>query len=111
MASTKRNIFQDLCDGIADMKADREGLITLRKVKMAKPAPLEVDGSLIAWIRHSLNLSRGVFARKLRINERTLEKWEQGRAKPNNQAAALILLARKHPEMLDWLAELEAAHP
>jgi len=30
----------------------------------------------------------------LRINERTLEKWEQGRAKPNPQAAALVLLVR-----------------
>jgi hypothetical protein len=35
-----------------------------------------------------MRCSRAVFARKLRINERTLEKWEQGRAKPNPQAAA-----------------------
>jgi DNA-binding transcriptional regulator YiaG len=33
-----------------------------------------------------------VFARKPFTNERTLEKWEQGRAKPNAQAAALLLL-------------------
>jgi putative transcriptional regulator len=47
--------------------------------------------------------SRAVFARKLRINERTLEKWEQGRAKPNPQAAALVLLVRKYPDTLERL--------
>ncbi|MGA7218422.1 MAG: hypothetical protein WBX38_08915 [Candidatus Sulfotelmatobacter sp.] len=46
-----------------------------------------------------------MFARKLRINERTLEKWEQGRAEPNPQAAALVLLVRKYPDML---AKLDA---
>jgi hypothetical protein len=37
-----------------------------------------------------------------------LEKWEQGRAKPNKQAAALILLARKFPDTLKRLAQLAA---
>ena len=53
--------------------------------------------------RGSLRCSRAVFARKLRINERTLEKWEQGRAKPNPQAAALVLLVRKYPDTLERL--------
>jgi putative transcriptional regulator len=34
-----------------------------------------------------------------------LEKWEQGRAKPNPQAAALVLLVREYP---DTLARLDA---
>ena len=44
--------------------------------------------------------------RKLRINERTLEKWEQGRAKPNPQAAALVLLVRKYPDTLERLEQV-----
>jgi hypothetical protein len=32
---------------------------------------------------------RAVFARKLRINEWTPEKWQQGRTEPNPRAAAL----------------------
>jgi putative transcriptional regulator len=48
------------------------------------------------------------FARKLRINERTLEKWEQGRAKPNPQAAALLLLVRRYPDTLERLEKLAA---
>jgi putative transcriptional regulator len=47
-----------------------------------------------------------VFARKLRINERTLEKWEQGRAKPNPQAAALVLLVRRYPDTLERLEKV-----
>lgn len=50
-----------------------------------------------------LHCSRAVLGRKLRINERTLEKWEQGRAKPNPQAAALVLLVRKYPDTLERL--------
>jgi hypothetical protein len=46
-----------------------------------------------------------VLARQLRVNERTLEKWEQGRAKPNKQAATLILLTRKFPDTLERLAQ------
>ncbi|MBI4864495.1 MAG: helix-turn-helix domain-containing protein [Candidatus Riflebacteria bacterium] len=108
MAKTQRDIFRELCEGIADMKADREEKLTLRRVKVERPPRFNVGGAVIAEIRNALNLSRSVFARKLHINERTLEKWEQGRAKPNNQAVALILLAKEHPETLDWLAELVA---
>jgi putative transcriptional regulator len=49
-----------------------------------------------------------VFARQLRVNERTLEKWEQGRAKPNKQAATLILLVRRFPDTLKRLERLAA---
>jgi putative transcriptional regulator len=40
------------------------------------------------------------------VSLRTLEKWEQGRAKPNDQAAALILLVRKYPDTLGRLKTL-----
>jgi DNA-binding transcriptional regulator YiaG len=55
-----------------------------------------------------MRCSRAVFARKLRINERTLEKWEQGRAKPNPQAAALVLLVRRYPDTLERLEKVAA---
>ena len=60
-----------------------------------------MDSKLIRDTRNTLRCSRAVFARKLRINERTLEKWEQGRARPNPQAAALVLLVRKYPDTLE----------
>jgi len=44
---------------------------------------------MIKVIRKKLHVSRNVFARRLRVSARTLENWEQGRAKPNAQAATL----------------------
>ena len=105
---TKRNVFGELMEGVAAMKADREGKLTLRSYKI-DPAPLpKVDSKLIRDTRKKLRCSRAVFARKLRINERTLEKWEQGRAKPNPQAAALVLLVRKYPDTLERLERVAA---
>ena len=50
-----------------------------------------------------LKLSRPVFARYLRTNPRTLENWEQGRAKPNAQAALLIRMVAQFPDMVQRL--------
>jgi putative transcriptional regulator len=105
MAKAKRDILGELMEGVAAMKDHREGKITLRTCKVeVSPLP-KVDSKLLRDTRKKLRCSRAVFARKLRINERTLEKWEQGRAKPNAQAAALVLLVRRYP---DTLARLDA---
>src|SRR5580693_2986273 len=102
----KRDVFSEMMEGVRAMKSHREGKITLRTYKVeAAPLP-KVDSKLIRDTRKRLHCSRAVFARKLRINERTLEKWEQGRAKPNPQAAALVLLVRKYPDTLARLDEV-----
>jgi putative transcriptional regulator len=104
----KRNIFSELMEGVSAMQRHRQGKITLRTHKVeAAPLP-KVDSKLIRDTRKRLRYSRAVFARKLRINERTLEKWEQGRAKPNPQAAALVLLVRRYPDTLARLDEVAA---
>jgi putative transcriptional regulator len=105
---SKRNILGDLMEGVAAMKSQRQGKLTLRSFKV-EPAPLpKVDSKLIRDTRKKLNCSRAVFARKLRIKERTLEKWEQGRGRPNPQAAALVLLVRKYPDTLERLERVAA---
>lgn len=104
----KRRIFDDLMEGVAAMKSHREGKITLRSYKVTSAPLPNVDSKLIKDTRERLRCSRAVFARKLHINERTLEKWEQGRAKPNPQAAALVLLVRKYPDTLKRLERLAA---
>jgi putative transcriptional regulator len=71
---TKRRIFGELMEGVAAMKSRRAGKLTLRNYKV-ETAPLpKVDSKLIRDTRRRLHCSRAVFARKLRINERTLEK-------------------------------------
>jgi putative transcriptional regulator len=104
----KRDVFGELMEGVAAMKGHREGKLTLRSFKI-QPAPLpKVDAKLIRGTRRKLGCSRAVFARKMRINLRTLEKWEQGRANPNPQAAALVLLVRRYPDTLDRLEQVAA---
>ena len=53
--------------------------------------------------RAKLKLSRGVFARKLYTNVRTLENWEQGRGRPNAQAIVLLRLVNQYPDTLACL--------
>jgi len=48
-----------------------------------------------------------VFAHYLRTNARTPENWEQGRAKPNAQAALLIRMVAQFPDMVQRLAKIK----
>ncbi len=105
--SKKRNLFNELMDGVDAMRQHREGKITLRTHTVEEQPALEIDAAMIRDTRERLNVSRNVFARYLRVSPRTLENWEQGRAKPNAQAAALILMVRKYPDTLRKLKSLD----
>jgi putative transcriptional regulator len=78
MLMAKRDIFGELMEGTAAMRSHREGKLTLRSYKVAVAPLPNVDSKLIRDTRKRLRCSRAVFARRLRIHERTLEKWEQG---------------------------------
>jgi putative transcriptional regulator len=105
---SKRNLFAELMEGIDAMRRHREGKITLRSHEVEERPMLAVDAGLIRETRERLNVSRAVFARGLRVSTRTLENWEQGRAQPNTQAAALILLVRRYPDTLSKLQSLDS---
>jgi putative transcriptional regulator len=70
-----------------------------------KPLP-KMSPRFIRETRTRLNMSRGVFAVLMRVKPRTLERWEQGRSRPNDQAVALLLLVRRFPETLAHLESL-----
>jgi len=74
-------------------------------VVKAKPAP-QITARELAKLRKDMKLSRGLFAGYLRTNVRTLENWEQGRAKPNAQAALLIRLVQRYPDTMRRLSEI-----
>ncbi len=105
--SNKRKLFGELMDGVDVMQQQREGKITLRTHEVDELPPLKVDAGMIRETREQLHLSRAVFARRLRVSARTLENWEQGRAKPNAQAAALIMMVRQFPDTLEKLSTLD----
>jgi putative transcriptional regulator len=106
--SKKRNVFGELMEGMRAMRAHREGRITLRSHHVPALSLPAVNDRLIRTTRERLHMSRAAFAHRLGVNPRTLERWEQGRSKPNDQAAALILLVRKYPDTLDRLERLAA---
>ena len=99
----KRDIFTELTEGFDALAQQRAGKLTLRTFKASsKPAPVLSPQELLS-LREKLALSRPVFASYLRTNPRTLENWEQGRAKPNAQAALLIRLVALFPDMVGRL--------
>lgn len=102
----KRNLFAELNEGFDALAAQRAGKLTLREQAVEyKPAP-QITAEELIGVRERLHLSRAVFAGYLRTNVRTLENWEQGRAKPNAQAALLIRLVEEFPDTVQRLAVL-----
>ena len=101
-----RNLFEELTEGFEALAAERAGKLTLRKTHVAMPEPMPITAAEVMKLREQMHLSRAVFARYLRINERTLENWEQGRAKPNAQAIVLLHLVQKYPDTVERLASL-----
>ena len=102
----KRKLFDELMDGVESMEQQRTGKVTLRTHEIDDLPPLKIDADMIRDIREKLHVSRAVFARRLRVSARTLENWEQGRAKPNAQAATLIMMVSQFPDTLDKLSSL-----
>ena len=105
----KRNLFQELKQGVEEIKQHGKGKITLREYKIEGQFTPTVTPKMIREVRDKLNLSRAVFAHQLCVSPRTLEKWEQGISKPNVQAAALILLVKKYPDTIDRLNALSSS--
>ena len=102
----KRNLFDELMEGFDALADQRAGKRTLR-THAVKPKPVpELRADELTKVREDMKLSRSLFARYLRTNVRTLENWEQGRAKPNAQAALLIRLVQRYPDTVRRLAEI-----
>ena len=104
--AAKRDLFAELGEGMTALAEARQGKRTLRtRVVEYKPAP-KVTPKEVIRVREGLKISRALFAVYLRTNVRTLENWEQGRAKPNAQAALLINLVKRYPDTVQRLAAI-----
>lgn len=102
----KRNLFEELKQGLQDIQDHQGGKITLKTHQIETPQPLEITPDEIISLRNRLNLSRAVFASFLRVNLRTLEKWEQGYSRPNEQATTLIKMVEQYPDTIERLSKL-----
>lgn len=105
-AKEKRDLFAELSEGVSALADSRQGKRTLRTHAVAyRPAP-QVSPQELVRVREELRMSRALFAAYLRTNVRTLENWEQGRARPNAQAALLINLVKRYPDTVQRLAKI-----
>ena len=103
-ARRRRDLFSEIKEGLDALALARQGKVTLRThVVEYKPVP-ELSPAEVLGVRERLRMSRAVFAGYLRTNVRTLENWEQGRAKPNAQAALLIKMVEEFPDTVERLA-------
>jgi len=88
----KRNIWQEVLDGVKEIKAGHG------KRKSVEPR------SPIVRARLKSGLTQAQFAALLGVSQRTLEQWEQGRRTPSGAAKTLIRVAELHPEVLREIA-------
>jgi putative transcriptional regulator len=102
----KRSLFGEITEGFHALAAERRGMRTLRTHTVETRRVPNVTPTQLLRLRDRLKVSRPVFAAYLRTNVRTLENWEQGRAKPNAQAALLIRLVQLYPDTVERLAAL-----
>lgn len=89
---SKRDIGQEILDGIREIKAHQRGELTLQTREVSEP-----DARAI---RQRMGLTQDAFAALLGVSARTLEGWEQGRRHPRGPALALLRVASNHPEAL-----------
>ena len=89
---SKRDIGQEVLEGIREIKAYKAGEKKLRTHVLKEPAPPQV-------IRAKLKLSQSAFAGLMGVSLRTVQDWEQGRRKPSGPAVALLRIAEQKPEI------------
>jgi putative transcriptional regulator len=94
---SKRDIGQEILDGIREVKAYKVGKKSLRVHSLKMPSPPKV-------IRARLKLSQSAFAGLMGVSLRTVQDWEQGRRKPSGPAVALLRIAEQKPDVFMQLS-------
>jgi len=89
---SKRDIGQEILDGIQEIKAFKAGRKKLRTHTLPEPPSPKV-------IRESLKLSQSAFASLMGVSTRTVQEWEQGRRQPRGPAKSLLRVAERHPDV------------
>ena len=86
MAKAKRNIGQEILDGLRELKSGECGRV--------------INVPDVASIRTKTGLSQARFAALLGVSVRTLQDWEQGRRAPSGAARTLLMVADRSPRAL-----------
>ena len=102
----KRNLFEELKTGLEDVKAFEAEKMTLKSICIEPKERKVLEADEIRAIRNKYNMSRAIFANFLHISTRTLEKWELGTSRPNEQATTLLALTNLYPDMFERLKKI-----
>ena len=86
MAKVKRNIGQEILEGLRELKRADAG-----RVRSLPP---------VASIREKTGLTQARFSELLGVSLRTLQDWEQGRRAPSGAARTLLILVGRNPAAL-----------
>ena len=105
MAKKKRHLFTELQEGFDALEKERAGKLTLKRVTIEAKPKVVINSDEIIAIRKCLNMSQSVFAAALRIEKRTLERWEHGSG-ASGANAMLILMAGRYPDTLERVSGL-----
>jgi len=98
-----KSILETIHEGARDLhEAKVMDDMTLREFDaMCLPPVKQYDAAQIKEIRTNTKASQGVFAAYLNTSISTIQKWEQGKKKPNGAALKLLnLVASKGLEIL-----------
>ena len=99
----KRDLFEELKSGLKDATLYEQEKLTLKTTTVTSKERTLLSAEEIRSIREKYNMSRALFANFMHISPRTLEKWELGTSKPNEQASTLLALTDKYPDMFERL--------
>ena len=98
----KNDLFAEL------MQSVREGGAILRGE--TNPArQFDIEPTDVKRIRENFEISQSEFAGLLGISVDTAQNWEQGRRRPRGTARVLLMIAKKHPEVLWEVAQSSVA--
>lgn len=86
MTKARRNVGQEILDGLRELKRGRPGRV--------------INVPDIAAIREKTGLPQVRFAELLGVSVRTLQDWEQGRRVPSGAARTLLMIAARNPQAL-----------
>lgn len=102
----KRILVKEMVSGVGEMAEHRQGNITLREMEVEYLPPPKVSAAEIVALRTSMSMSQQVVARRIRTSTETLRNREQAKSSPNAQAALLIKLVERYPDMVERLAAI-----
>ncbi len=94
---SKRNLFEELKQGIEEMHQHDRGEIELVTHNYVDPD--------VQAIRERSGLSQSRFAVMIGVSVRTLQNWEQGHRHPTGPARTLLRIVEKRPDALMALHE------